>query len=169
MDSKKILILLVVFTILINFINYVDEDESKYIKKIELISKRIAKEKALLGKEIEILDINKSSNLFFNSKTDNNILLGKFQKMIKDIAKKSDFKITHTSWGTPTLNKKLNIFVLPIKIDATSTPHNFAKFSQDIIKMDKIVKLDMLSIRKSRKELSYRMYLFAYKRVDNEK
>ncbi|SHO80689.1 hypothetical protein MNB_SV-15-292 [hydrothermal vent metagenome] len=169
MDSKKVLILLVVFTILVNFINYVDVDESKYIKKIELLTKRVAKEKALLGKQIKVLDINKSSQLFFDAKVDNNILLGKFQKMIKDIAKKSNFKITHTSWGTPTLNKKLNIFILPIKIDATSTPHNFAKFSEYIINMDKIVKLDMLSIRKSRKKLSYRMYLFAYKRVSSEK
>jgi len=169
MNSKNILILLVAFTILVNFINYVDVDESKYIKKIELLTKRVAKEKALLGKQVKILDINSSNNLFFDSRKDNNILLGKFQKMVKDIAKKSNFKITNISWGTPTINEKLNIFILPLKIDAMSNPHSFAKFTKDIMKIDKIIKLDMLTIRKNRKELSYRMYLFAYKRVDNEK
>ncbi len=169
MDSKNILILLVAFTLLVNFINYVDRDESKYIKKIELLTKRVAKEKALLGKRVKILDINSSNNLFFDTKKDNNILLGEFQKMVKKIAKKSDFKITNISWGTPTLNEKLNIFILPLKIDAMSTPHSFAKFTKSIINIGKIVKLDMLTIRKSRKLLSYRMYLFAYKKVLNEK
>jgi|GEM_PF-1131132 len=166
MESKNILIILISFTLLVNFINYVDEDESKTIKKIQTLKVRLAKEEALLNKKITLNQID-NSKLFFDSKTDNNTILGAFQKEIKDIATKANFKITNISWGEPTTNEKLKLVTIPLKLSAKSTPHYFAKFLESIKAMDKIVKIDMITMGKSRKEISYQMYLFGYKRVKN--
>ncbi|MEA2027767.1 MAG: type 4a pilus biogenesis protein PilO, partial [Campylobacterota bacterium] len=70
-------------------------------------------------------------------------------------------------WGEPTSNKELNLVTIPLKLSAKSTPHYFAKFLQAIKAMDKIVKIDMIHMGKSRKEISYQMYLFGYKRINS--
>jgi len=168
MESKNILILLISMTLLINFINYVDHDEDKTIKKIDTIKQRIAKEEALLKQKTSIDKLD-HSKLFFDSKKDNNTLLGEFQKLIKTIAKESDFKITNITWGEPTHNEELSLTTIPLKLVAKSTPHHFEQFAKAIKTQKKIIKIDMITMGKSRKEISYQMYLFAYKKVKNEK
>jgi len=164
MESKNILILLISLTLLVNFINYVDEDEHKTIKKIEALKKRLAQEKALLDKKIVSKKID-NSKLFFDSTKDNDTLLGAFQREIKAIASKSEFKITNITWGEPSTNETLNLVTIPLKLTAMSTPHYFAQFIEAIKSMDKIVKIDMITMGKSRKEISYQMYLYGYKRI----
>ncbi|MBN2825428.1 MAG: type 4a pilus biogenesis protein PilO [Campylobacterales bacterium] len=166
MSNKNILILLISLTLFINFINYIDEDESKTLKKIEALKKRIAQEKALLGEKVS-LDTKDSTKLFFDSTQDNNRLLGAFQNEIKAIADRSGFKINNITWGEPTVNEKLKLVTIPLKLSAITTPHYFAEFLNALKAMDKIVKIDMITMGKSRKEISYQMYLFGYKRIPN--
>jgi len=166
MESKNILILLISFTLLINFINYIDKDETKTLKKIEALKKRLAKEQQLLSNQKRLKPIN-NIPLFFDAKANNNALLGVFQKEVKAIAQKAEFKITNITWGEAILNTPLNLVTIPLRVSAKSTPRNFAKFLQALREMERIVKMDMIRISKSRKEINYQFYLFGYKRVDN--
>jgi hypothetical protein len=165
MESKNILILLISLTILVNFFNYVDHDEHKSAKKIRAIETRIAKEESLLKNQKDIVHITHNS-LFFDANKSDNALLGEFQKLIQTLAKDSGFKVKNVSWGEPTTNEKLKLVIIPIKLSAKSTPHYFEKFAAAIKAQKKIIKIDMLTMNKSRKEISYQMYLFGYKRLN---
>ncbi len=161
------LIALVVLTVFVNFVNYIDEDESKTIHKIDVLKKRLADEKTLFKNKTLQGAIN-SPTLFFDSKQDNNRLLGAFQNEINALALKSGFKITNITWGEPTTNEALKLTTIPLKLNATSTPHYFAKFLEAIQSMDKIVKVDTLTMSKSRNEMNYQLYLYGYKRVHSD-
>jgi hypothetical protein len=167
MESKNMLIALVVLTVLVNFVNYIDKDESKTIQKIDVLKKRLADEKLLLQSKTTqgVIDNRK---FFFDSKEDNNRLLGAFQNEINAMALKSGFKITNTTWGEPTTNETLKLTTIPLKLNATSTPHYFAQFLKAIQSMDKIVKVDTLTMSKSHNEMSYQLYLYGYKRVASD-
>lgn len=168
MKQSNILILLVIFTLLVNFNNYIDIDETKDIKKIKALTKRIESEKILLEKKKSFIELKKDLSIFFNSSKDNSSILGEFQKSVKQMAKKSEFKISNISWGEPTVNQKLNLVILPLKVVAKSTPHTFSIFSKKLLNYKRIIKIDMISLRKNRKEVSYNMYLFTYKKLDKE-
>lgn len=168
MESKNILILLVSMTLLVNFINHIDHDEAKTIKKIHTIKKRIAKEQNLLNEKVAVNKI-EQKGLFFDSQKDNNAILGEFQKLIKNLAKESDFKITNISWGEPLENEKLSLVTIPLKLIANSTPYSFAQFAKKVQSQQKMIKIDMITLRKNRKEISFQMYLYGYKRVAGEK
>jgi len=78
------------------------------------------------------------------------------------------FKISNISWGEPTVNKKLNLVILPLKVVAKSNPHAFGLFSKKLLDYKKLIKIDMISLRKNRKEIGYNMYLFAYKKLNQK-
>ena len=155
-------------TILVNFNNYVDIDESKYIRKIKAISKRIASEKRVSEEKKHFKRVKKRTSIFFSFDIDNNLALGEFQKDIKKMAKESKFKISTVSWGEPTIDKSLNLVQLPLKVGANSTPHAFALFIQKLLSYKKIIKIDMITIRKNRKDVAYNMYLFTYKKLEKK-
>ncbi len=168
MKQTNILLLLISFTLLVNFNNYIDSDETKDIKKIKAITKRIESEKQLLEEKKNFIELKKNLSIFFDSSKDNSILLGLFQKNVKQMAKESEFKISNISWGEPTVNKKLNLVILPLKVVAKSTPYAFGLFSKKLLDYKKLIKIDMISLRKNRKEIGYNMYLFAYKKLNQE-
>ncbi len=161
------LIVLIVLTLLVNFVNYIDEDDAKMIQKIDVLKKRLADEKALLKSKTTQGRID-NRKFFFDSKEDNNRLLGAFQNEINAMALKSGFKINDTTWGEPTTNETLKLTTIPLKLNATSTPHYFAKFLEAIQSMDKLIKVDTLTMNKNRDEMSYQMYLYGYKRVNSD-
>jgi len=168
MKQINILLLLVSLTLLVNFNNYIDKDETKDIRKIKAITKRIASEKRILKEKKNFIEAKKNLSIFFSSKIDNNLALGEFQKDIKKMAKKAEFKISNISWGEPTVDKKLNLVQLPLKIVANSTPHAFSIFTKQILEYKKMIKIDMVSLRKNRKNLAYSLYLFTYKKLEKK-
>lgn len=99
MNQKKILWLLVLFVILVNYINYFQKDRYKLSQQINLIKNKIEKEKRLNKTDIDISSLNiKKFEYFFDKNKTYSQSMGDMQEMINNAAK-GTCKAVYVKWS----------------------------------------------------------------------
>jgi len=169
-QNPKFLFLLLTLVVFINYMNYILPDRDKYINKIQLLERKIAKEQKLNKQHI---DVNKLTlpykSFFFDSKKYNySQSMGKFQEIITKSVEKH-CKIKSIKWAP--VPSTLDLYDrLKINLSLECKVKEMYKFINTLRKNNKLFYVQNLKIFPPRKikKIKINMQLIAY-RNHNEK
>lgn len=165
MESKKLLVLLVALTVLINYQNYFKESQNS--KTLTMLQSRIASQKALskdmslaqIESQIKTLQAHKKR--FIPKGMNFSKAMGKLQSMVEESAKE-ECEIKSTKWASyfksPTWFELLKMDVV-LECD----PKKFARFTQKLQKRRYFIDMKSLIMKKYRGKMTIMMRVQSYK------
>jgi len=168
MENKKLLILLVAFVVLVNYINYFLPDRDKLHKQELLLEKKIAKEKLLNTKKIDPKELEFPYEGYFydGKKLNYSQAMGKLQELLNKSAK-GLCDVKHLRWAQVPASKE-KYQPLKIHLSLGCTPKNGFKFMNKLKDEKKLLKIENIRISKPRREAKVNMVMqiVAYRSVD---
>lgn len=168
MNNKKLIILLIFFTVYINYNNYISKNNNKLLQDVSFIKNRIEKEKNFTLVEIQKIVPIPKEKLFFSNKNSFSQTMGEFQQLIEKKLK-DKCKTKSINWQDSPLKKEWYT-PLGISLVLECKANNFIKFQNDLRKTEKLITYRNIRIVKNRysNDLSIVTELIAY-RSQNEK
>ncbi len=158
MQKNKILTLLAVFVILINYQNYFQKDTAKQLRDISAIQKRITAEEKMLQEEVLVSDAN-ISRYFLPEDVPQSIAMAKLQKKIKMLAVRYELKVKSLDWGEVLAPDDTWYKVLPINLNLEGYPEDFRQFMNALHEDEKLYYIDALMITRDRRRAILRFKL----------
>ena len=174
MNSKKILILLIILIVYVNFMNQ-KKDISKMEKSIINTQNRINKEDKLFKEKSIYQDINTTrdySYLFYDGKKlSYSESMGLFQQDIQASAKKVSCSLGNTNWQDMPINKNRWYDILSLRVTLECKPKAFLNFIDDIRDKFKLFSFSQLHLSKDRRKNSLHISatISAYRSKKSEK
>lgn len=169
MNYKKLLPLLLVMVVWINYMNYFQVDEKKLNSKIELLESRIAQEREIteLYKDEKLLKKLKEKTYYKEMMLDEQMNYSKAMGLLQDTINKSakgNCTVLDLKWGSKIPS---DTWYSPLKISARMecSPEGFVAFKNRLVKTKKIYKFENLKISKQNKhqKLYISFQFIAYK------
>jgi Tfp pilus assembly protein PilO len=166
MDMKKVLILLAVLVVFINYNNYIKQDDDKLLRKIALIKQKISQEKEISKRDIKKKDLLiKLDNLMFDgNKYTYSEAMGEMQNILtKGI--KTSCKFDRVKWAqVASSDKWYDILRMNVYFRCEASKIN--KAINAIKKSKKLFYIESLNITPRRKGdiLSVSMQVVAYRK-----
>ena len=183
MSYKKLLVLLVVFTLYVNYTNYLEKDTKKLFNQISYMKSKIEQEKKFnqnvsLEKQF-LLDQNGSYlSLFYNGvKLSYSQSMGEMQKGLEKSLSKN-CKISNIQWRQTISGKDKWYDNLRFNLTLfCKTPNDFILFQNNLRDTYKLFTYEELRLRKSIRNRRFRtkdgikiyMQLIGYRSKSNEK
>lgn len=174
MNRNKLLIVLLTFTVYVNYSNYFKIDTNKLEITIESLNKRIIKEERLFSKKEYIKDINGSKDysiyFFDGKKYSYSEAMGEFQKSIEKAAK-GLCSIVNIQWKEMPVASETNYDILGLRLNLECTAKNFILFHQNNRKNSKLLYFNQLRMSKMNRKnlLTIRTEVSAYRSKNEEK
>ena len=175
MNIKKVMVLLFILIVYVNYNMHFKKDIFKIEKNILNIKSRILQEKKLLKEKKHYEEINSTidySYLFYNgANLSYSSTMGEFQQLVQVIAKETKCKLLNTQWQDMPINKEKDYDVLSLKLSFGCTPKAFIKFQNKLRTKSRLFNFTELRITKSRRKnfLNIITTLHAYRSKKNEK
>ena len=165
MDFKKIVILLAILTIYINYENYFKEDTSRLYSQIESISIKVSQEENLSSSEKDFIknNIDFKRLVFLSKEYSYSKAMGEIQNQItnsaKDICITKKIKWAQTASSTQWYEK------LRMNISLECSPKNFQKFINTLRDKEKLYNIENFRVSKHRKKdiLNISLQLVGYR------
>ena len=174
MNIKKIVVLLFVLIIYVNYTMHFRKDITKIEKNISNIENRILKEEKLLKEKKKYKEINTTKDytyLFYDGiSLSYSATMGKFQQLVEATAKDTNCTLVNTQWQDMPISEK-EYDTLSLKLTFQATPKSFLKFQNKLRKTSKLFNFTQLRIIKNRRKnfLTIMTTVYAYRSKKNEK
>lgn len=160
MNNKKLLIVLLVLLVTVNYYNNFTVDKVALVKKIRHLKSRILHERQTHGMKPEDFEDNESivqlnrdfDAMFFPSGQKDAIALGEFIQIIKSAAGRSGIKLD-IEWGDPHGEDDAEYVYLPVTVKVDAKPEQLRKMLGIIKKSGKLFRIDLMVA--SRRESKY--------------
>jgi Tfp pilus assembly protein PilO len=178
LDKTKLLVLLIVAVVAVNYFNYVQEDSAKQIRGLKRLEQRIAREEELAKRfdgnvSILLQDEANASSFFFPESMEESLAMAQLEKQIKLFAKQSDLALTKLSWGEPNSARDSWYTVLPFYVSLRGFPSDFRRFYNALHSEGKLVVVRVLKLHRDNKrrivEFSLQLEGFKIKAPDADK
>lgn len=173
-DTKKLLLFLLVLVLYVNYNNYFKEDNHKLSQRIETTKERTQRERDFSLNSKNDKEDNRSKDygyLFVKANKESYAQsMGKFEKKIEKISK-GFCEIASTRWKEMPLKKESWYDVLGLKISFHCTPQNFMKFQNRLRQEREIFYFNQFNIYKDRRRnyLTIATEVFTYRIKKDEK
>ena len=174
MNNQKIVVLLFMLIVYVNYVMHFKKDVHKLEKSIVNIKQRIAKEEQLFKNKEKYKDINSTkdySYLFYNGKEYSySETMSKFQQDIESVAKKKKCTVTNTRWQDMPKIKDRTYDLMSLNLTLYCTPQKFIEFQNQIRQLQKLLIFNQIDIFKEQRKnlLRIRTRVVAY-RSKNDK
>lgn len=171
MDLKKILSILIVLTVYINYENYIKKDSGKLLQEVKVLESRILQEKEIIAnKEDYSHKIEKFifNDYFFSEKVNYSKSMAKLQDIIV-VASNDLCSVKRIKWSSTEINTNwYSKLAMDVSLECTS--NNFDKFIINLKKVKKFYKIENLLVSKNRKKniLNINFQILAF-RKNNDK
>ena len=165
MEIKKLLLLLTMLTILVNYNNYYKDN--RVVKEIALLKKRIKTQKAV-SKDMnlsvikeEIVRLQNYQKLLMPKNMNFSKAMGELQGIIEDSAKDL-CKINNTKWAT-YFKTKMWYEILKIDVTMVCSPKKLTLFINRLKKAKYLIRIKTLFIRRAKNNVVAIMRIESYK------
>jgi len=153
LNLKKVLVLLVLALLLVNYINYFQQDRNKLFQQINLLEKKIKKEKRLNQTDINITSLAIDRlDYFFDQNTTYSQSMGDMQEMITK-ASEGVCEVSSIKWAQVSIAVDWYRY-LKFDISLICKPSDIVKFANNIKQLDKLIIFKDINIRKISKKQS---------------
>ena len=175
MNSQKVMVLLFMLIVYVNYAMHFQKDVEKIEKNIVNIEQRTLKEEKLSEEKEKFKDINASkgyTHLFYDGiKHSYSESMGIFQQDVQLAAKEANCTIVNTQWQDMPKDKERGYEVLSLRFILNATPENFVKFQELMRKKPQLFVFNQFHMVKERRKNALRISvtLFAYRSRENEK
>jgi len=175
MNGQKVMVLLFMLIVYVNYVMHFQKDVEKIEKNILNIKQRTLKETKLFEEKDKFKDINVTkgyTHLFYDGiKHSYSESMGIFQQDVQLVAKEVNCTIVNTQWQDMPKDKERGYGVLSLRFILSTTPENFVKFLKKIRKKPHLFVFNQIHMTKERRKnlLRITVTLFAYRSQDNEK
>jgi len=175
MNIKKVMVLLFVLIVYVNYNMHFKKDISKIEKNIANIENRILQEEKLLREKEHYAEINTTkdySYLFYNGvNLSYSSTMGEFQQFVQVTVKETQCKLLNTQWQDMPMSKEKEYDILSLKLSFGCKPNDFIKFQNLLKRKSKLFNFIELRVTKSRRKnfLNIITTLHAYRSKKNEK
>jgi hypothetical protein len=163
MDYKKLLVLLMVFTLYVNYTNYFEKDRKKLFNQIIYMESKIEKEKQFNKnvslKQTSSIDKNSSYlSLFYDGeKFSYSQAMGEMQDDIEKSLPKN-CKISNIQWRQTASGKEQWYDTLRFNLTLfCKTPNNFISFQNTLKERKKLFNYELLRLSRSKKSRRFRI------------
>ena len=171
MQNPKILLLLFMLVVFVNYNNYILPDRDKQHSQLIYLKQKIEKEKKLNAKKIDSKQLKLSyDTMFFNGEKFNySQAMGKFQDILNTSAK-GLCKVTYLKWAQMPLSKER---YTPLRINTSFEchPKNFFKFLNRLRTKSYLITAENIKFFKIQRKstLSIRVQFTAYRKNNADK
>lgn len=175
MNGQKVMVLLFMLIVYVNYVMHFQEDVDKIEKNIVNIKQRTLKEEKLFEEKEKFKDINVTkgyTHLFYDGiKHSYSESMGIFQQDVQSVAKETNCTIVNTQWQDMPKDKERDYEVMSLRFILNVTPENFVKFLKQIRKKPRLFVFNQLNMLRERRKNALRISvtLFAYRSKENEK
>ena len=175
MNSKKIVVLLFMLIVYVNYVMHFKEDVSKMQRQIVAIESRTVKEQRLTKEKKAYKDVNTTksySGLFYNgSEASYSQNMGLFQQDVESAAKEAHCTVSNIQWQEIAVADKSWYDLLSLRVTTECQPKALLTFLDNTRKDSKLIVFNQLMLNKVRRKPLLRMNatLFAYRSKKNEK
>jgi len=174
-DSKKLLAILGILIIYVNYEMHFKEDVSKIQKNIVHIKQRIIREERLFKEKDKFKEQNSSKDyayLFYDGeKMSYSTAMGIFQKDVQSAAKEHNCTVVTIQWQDMPQIKDRFYDTLSLRLSFEATPKDFIDFQNTLRKKSKFYIFNQINFYKDRRKNFLRIsaILKAYRSKKNEK
>ncbi|HHD81700.1 MAG TPA: hypothetical protein ENK94_00740, partial [Campylobacterales bacterium] len=156
MNSKKVMVLLFMLIVYVNYVMHFQKDVGKIEKTITTIEQRTLKEEKLFREKAKYDDVNSSrgyEHLFYDgTKHSYSESMALFQQALQQSAKASNCTIVNTQWQDMPKNKERWYELLSLRLVLSCTPENFIRFQNYNRKKSQLFVFNQLNIAKERRK-----------------
>ncbi len=170
MSSKHILYLLIAAILFVNFYSDLSKSNEKEIKKLNLINKKMEKEKWVSEhiKEVkkaikEYKEIMKKNEKYFFTDAIDSAAMNRFQELLKGVIAVSRVKELNIKWGEPYKQEGGYFTALPMSVAIDCKPENIIKFFKNLSLEKYFIYIDSLSVQIIDNNVRFFLNLVAYK------
>lgn len=175
MNTKKLLVLLMLLIVYVNYVMHFKKDVTKLEANIANIEQRIKKEEILFKEKDRYKDINSTKEytyLFYNGeKLSYSAAMGAFQQDIQSFVKKANCTLSNTQWQDMPISKDRWYDTLRLRLSLQCTPKAFVDFQNRAREKSKLFIVNQINFSKARRKsyLNISMIISAYRSKKDEK
>lgn len=170
MNQTKLLVLLIVSVLLVNYVNYMQIDKAKMLKRVETIDKRIQNERFIARMYREnpeglMQNDDNISRYFYAEQTDPSLAMAAAGQRLKELVKRHDLQLDKLTWGEPYRIADAWYTVLPFSLRFSGYPADFVRFYDDLLTTGELLHVTTFSAKRDnkRKIVDFELGVAAYK------